>query len=319
MFTILTLTIPVYLLIGAGFLSVRGGLFVASDMRVLGKFVVNFCLPGLLFNALASRRLDEVFNARYLGAYALGSLLVLGLGLWIAHRVRRLPMDVATLHGLGMSASNSGFFGYAIAAPLVGAPAAVGLALTMMVENLLMLPLVLALADAGASGRRGSQSFVPAFRIALRNLGRNPMILAILAGLLFALLEIELPAPVARTVQLVATAASPVALFVIGGTLAGFGVRGMLRDVSVVSTGKLLLHPLAVGTLLWAFGPIDPALRETGILLASVPMLSIYPVIAQRYEQEGFCAAALLVTTVASFFTINAVLWLLRHVPQLTG
>jgi len=44
-------------------------------------------------------------------------------------------------------------------------------------------------------------------------------------------------------------------------------------------------------------------------------MIGIFPLLAQRHGQEGFCAAALLVTTVASFFTISALLWGMSQVP----
>lgn len=39
-------------------------------------------------------------------------------------------------------------------------------------------------------------------------------------------------------------------------------------------------------------------------------MMSIYPILAQKYGQEGLCAAALVATTVTSFFTISGFLWL---------
>jgi malonate transporter len=315
MLQVLTLTIPVYLLIAIGYASVKAGMFHAADMRVLGRFVVGFCLPGLLFNALASRDLGEVLQARYLAGYAIGSVAMVLGGMWVARRLQRKPLDLAALQGLGMGQSNTGFFGYAIAAPLLGEPASVALALTMMVENLLVLPLGLALADAGASGQRGSQTFGPALRGSLRGLLRNPMIIAISAGFAFAMLGLRLPEPVARTVQLVATASSPVALFVVGGTLAGFSLRGVWRDVAFVGGAKLLLHPLAVGGMLWLLGPVDAALWTAAILFASSPMLSIYPVVAQKHGHEGLCAATLLATTAASFFTVNAVLWLLRHLP----
>lgn len=315
MFQILGFTVPVYLLIGVGFLAVRGGMFNAADMRVLGRFVIGFCLPGLLFNALSQRDLGQVLQWRYLAGYAVGSLLMLVGGLWVARRWGGKDLTLAALQGLGVSQSNTGFFGYAIAAPLLGEAASVALALTLMVENLLVLPLGLALADAGAHGQHGSRSFAPAFAQALRGLARNPMIIAIVAGMLFAIIGLRLPEPMARTVQLVASASSPVALFVIGGTLAGFSVRGLWGDIAAVSSAKLLLHPLAVGVALWLFGPVEPELLMAAVIFAAAPMMSIYPVVAQKHGHEGLCAATLMVATVGSFVSVNAVLWILRHGP----
>ncbi len=59
---ILSVTVPIYLLIGVGWLAVRGGLFQKAEMRVLGRFVVSFCLPALVFTALSQRRIAEVLH-----------------------------------------------------------------------------------------------------------------------------------------------------------------------------------------------------------------------------------------------------------------
>ena len=86
----------------------------------------------------------------------------------------------------------------------------------------------------------------------------------------------------------------------------------------MVSLGKLLLHPLSVFAMLWLLPPVAPELRAAAILYASMPMLSIYPILAQKYHEEGFCAVTLLVTIAVSFVTISAVLWVLRAVLGLT-
>lgn len=308
MLNILAITGPVYLIIAAGFLAVRFGLFSKPDIRVLGRFVRDFCIPALLFQALSQRSLGEVLNGVYLLAYAGGSLAVLLGGVVLTRQLRGKPMSLAALHGLGMTASNSAFVGYPILLQVIGPPAAVALALTMMVENLLVLPLSLALADSGAGG----QAWHRALGDALRGLLKNPMIVAILAGFGFAMLGWQLPQPLARTVQIVATASSPVALFVIGGSLVGLKLGGVWGDVSLVAFGKLVLHPLAMLGLLMLLPPIEPTLRTAAIVFACMPIMSLYPVLAQKHHHEGFCAAALLATTVLSFFSISGVLWLMH-------
>jgi predicted permease len=309
MLNILTITGPIYLIIAAGFLSVRFGLFTKPDVRVMGRFVIDFCLPALLFQALSQRSLAEVLHGGFVLAYAFGSLAVLLGAIAWSRLARRQSMSLAALQGLGMSASNSGFVGYPIAAQLLGAPAAVALALCMMVENLLILPLALALADTGEPGR---SNVYRALGHAARGLVKNPMIVAILCGFVFAMFGWHLPAPLAKTVQLVATASSPVALFVIGGSLVGLKLGGVWGEVSGVAFGKLVLHPLAVLAMLRLLPPIDPVLRTAALVFACMPMLSIYPVLAQKYQHEGLCAAALLATTMLSFFSISAMLWLIN-------
>ena len=57
--------------------------------------------------------------------------------------------------------------------------------------------------------------------------------------------------------------------------------------------------------------PLDPELRTAALLMAAVPMLAIYPIFAQIFGQEEMSAAALLMATAASFFTLSALLWAL--------
>jgi predicted permease len=144
----------------------------------------------------------------------------------------------------------------------------------------------------------------------LRGLLRNPLILAILGGFACSLLQLRLPLPVARVVDLFAGASGPVALFVIGGTLVGLRPGGDLPRILWVSAGKLILHPLAVALALWAFLPGDPLLQAAGVIIAALPMFSIFPIIAQKYDEQSWCASTLLVATLGSFVTLSVVLWL---------
>ena len=48
------------------------------------------------------------------------------------------------------------------------------------------------------------------------------------------------------------------------------------------------------------------------VLFAACPVMSVYPILAQRHGQEGVASAAMLATTTASFFPIGALLWLLK-------
>ena len=321
MLDILAITGPIYLTIALGYVLTRRGLFARADMRVMGQFVIHLALPALLFNALAQRPVADILNLRYLAVYALGSLLALGLGLLWARRVARQDPTAAVYQAMGMSCPNSGFVGYPVALLVIGPVAGVMLGLNMLVENLLLIPLLLALAESSTS-RGGHWSVV--LRQSLWNLARNPMVLGLAAGLAVSLAGWTLPTPVARTVTLFAQASAALSLFVIGGSLAGLQMAGLRQPVLRIAAGKLLLHPaamLAVLLALEALGmtPLEPALRTGVLLTAACPMFGIYPILAQKHGHDGLAAAALLGTTVASFFTISALLWGVRQLPGWAG
>lgn len=318
MLAVLAITVPIYLVMGVGWLATRAGLFARAEMRVFGKYVIHIALPALLFNALSSRSVAEVLNPVFVAAYAGGSLLAMGAGLLWARRVAGKPLAASAIVGMGMSCPNSGFIGFPLVAQVFGASTAgIGLALAMVVENFLLLPLALAIADsdlgeAGTSGTR-AERLRSALLQSARGLVRNPMIWGIVIGFLFSLFGWHLPEPVARAVNLFAASTAAISLMVIGGSLVGIPARGMARDVGVIAAGKLLLHPLAVLLMVLLLPPMDRQLQTAVVVMAAVPMLGIYPILAQKHHQDGLAAAAQLGTTLASFFTLTGLLWVLQR------
>lgn len=309
---ILGITGPIYLAIALGFFCTRQGLFAKADMQVFGRFTLQLALPALLFNALSQRSVAEILNLNYLLAYALGSLVVIGLGLFWARKVQGQSLCYSSMMAMGMSCPNSGFVGYPIILLSFGPVAGVALALNMVVENLLLLPLLLAIADS--QGRPGQWKTV--LLQTLKNLLKNPMILGIVAGFLFSMSGLQMPAPVGRTINLFAQSSAVLSLFVIGGSLVGLQAKGLQGTVMPIALGKLVLHPLAMwAVLVWLVPIADPALRAAALLTGAMPMLGIYTILNQRHGHGTVSAAALLVTTIGSFFTLTALLWWLQQQP----
>jgi predicted permease len=100
-------------------------------------------------------------------------------------------------------------------------------------------------------------------------------------------------------------------LLVIGGSLVGQMARDLWRDISLILVGKLLLHPLAVLLLVMLLPPMGRELQVAVVMLAAVPQMGIYPILAQRFGHDGMAASAQLVSTVVSFFTLTGLLWVL--------
>lgn len=305
---ILNITAPIFLLILIGYGAVRAGVLQKDNVRYLGVYTLNFALPALVFKALAQRPLAEVLNGTYLVIYGGASILSFGLIYTLSRTFFARPGSVAGLHGMGAAASNSGFIGYPVAAMVVGPTAVVAMALNMIVENAIIVPLAMALAEAGLGQGRG---FRAVWLGAARTLVRNPLIIAIAAGFFMSFVGLALPGPVAKAIDMMAVAAAPVALFVVGGSLVGLTIRGELASIGLVSFGKLLLHPLLVLAGVTLIDGLAPDLRRAAILFAACPMLTIYPLFGLRFGQQENCAAILVVTCGLSFITLSGLLlWL---------
>ncbi len=308
MLAVLGITTPIFLLILLGFLATRWGALGREDVRSLGTFVVRFALPALIVHALASRPLRDVFDVRFLLAYAAASLTVFTVVYAVARFGLRRGIAASAVHGLGAAAPNSGFVGFPVAAMVVGpTTAATALALAMTVENVVVIPLALAVAETEA---HADTPFARMVAEVGRRLLRNPLILAIAVGMVISATGVGLPAVLAKPIDMLAAASGATALIVIGGALAGTDPRAVAGEALLPVSAKLVLHPLAVTAALTVLPVASPDLGLSLQLFTAAPMLTIYALLGRPYGREPICAAALVMATVASFFTLSTVLWL---------
>ncbi|MGP9664825.1 AEC family transporter [Halomonas sp. AOP22-C1-8] len=310
MFDVAVIIAPIFLLIGVGYFSMRIRILDREQMQGVGRFVLYIALPALLIRALTQNPLEEVFNIRYLLAYGLGSLGVFAAALGYSVMLKKHTLTTGSISALGMSASNSAFSGYPVAVMIIGPPAANFLALNMIIENLLIIPLALILAEVGQQAGHG---VIKTLQKTLRRLAKNPILIGLFIGVLIAVTDTPLPAPVIRAVDMLATAAGPAALFAIGGALYGLQIRGVVGEVSQIVTGKLILHPLGVFICMWLIAGNDALLIAGALLFASAPMASVYPLLGQRYGMGNVAAGALMASTLMSFVTISVIVGLMTY------
>ena len=303
MLTILSVTLPIFILIGVGYAGVRFGLLSKADSQVVGRFVLYFGFPALIYNALSRRQIGEIFDTPFLLAYLFGSLAVFAFGLFLALGPLRRRLPTAAVVPLGMALPNSGFVAYSILLQMFPDEAGVFLALALLVENVIMIPFFTAIAES--TGGKDAR-FVAIFGNALRGLVRSPMIWGIVFGLAGSLLQLQLPVPVQRSVDMLAGAAGAGALIAIGGALFGLKLTGLGPTLLAIAAGKLLVHPALVFLFTLVFPPTNPHNFAAAMIIAASPMFSIYPIFGQRYGAGELSAAALLLTTILSFFTLTA-------------
>lgn len=288
--------VPLFLLIGLGFAAVRLRWLAPEGVAPAGQIVVRLALPALIFLAVAAAPPAEVLQPGLLVAYAAGSLAAFGLALAAARLALGLDPGAAAVVGLGSALANSGFMGFPVAQALMG-PETAGrlLAHCMIVENILVIPLGLVLmARAGAAGGGGVWAGVL----------RNPLLVALAAGLAVSAAGLTLPGPLRAALDLLARLSAPLALLVIGGMLASLPAQGRPGAVALLVAGKLGLHPLAVWAGLAVVPGAGGGLAAGAVLFAAMPMVTIFPLLAARAGQGQMAATGLIAATLASFASL---------------
>jgi predicted permease len=317
---ILNVAAPVFAVILAGYLAGRARLLGDEATTALNAFVSLFALPLLFFGTLARTPVGAVLNPPLLAAFSLIVLATFAIGMLSTHVSRsresaRPRLAAMSLQGVASSWGNVAYMGVPLCLSAFGDASLAPAMLAVIVPSVVVVLLGVLLIELEiAAGHGPFETFLRAAWKALR----NPLPLSIVAGLLVSALGIDLPVPLGKWVDLLAAAAAPCALFVIGLFLCdkslsdGSSLRGSLVESGLATLIKLALQPLLAALVLPWF--VDP--QSTGakvvLLMAALPTGANAFVLAKQFdisvEQNS---AAVLLSTALSVLTVSALLvWL---------
>jgi malonate transporter and related proteins len=311
---ILAVTLPFFALVLCGWLAGRLHVLPESAIPGLNSFVLFFALPCMLFQFGARTPVATLLDPTMLVVWSIAALAIVGLSFaWL--RNRGVGEKDAAFGALVGAFPNTGFMGVPLMTALMGAAAAGPMMLTMLVDMFMTTSVCLVIAQWHTSAH------LPLRRRlidALRGPVSNPQPWAIALGAVFSATGAALPAPMARVVELLAGAASPVALFTIGAVLWRSGLhvhtRTPIAQVLPVALIKLLLHPalvLALGVAAMAAGaPLSGFHLTVLMLAAALPSASNVSLLAERFGADnGRVARIIMVSTVLAFGSFTALAW----------
>ncbi|UTV99072.1 AEC family transporter [Marinomonas rhizomae] len=303
---VINITAPIFFLIFVGFICVRYSFLPQAAIPGLSRFVLYLALPALIFMKLSSMELKEVLHFDYLTVYAASGLATFFITVLLSWRLLQSGLVEAGVRGVGATMSNSAFIGFPILLQFFDDSLTQAFVMSLMVENIILLPVCLIFIETmqGKNESNGKNLFM----VVLKRISTNPLLIALGAGLVFSVFGLSLPSFVGKGFDLLVSAASSVALIVIGGSLVGVSIKGQWTPILLVAIGKLILFPVIVSLLLFLTPSMPNELKTALVIFASVSMFSSYPIVCGEYGARSFCASTLLITTVLSFFTLSVLL-----------
>jgi len=303
------LSLPVFGVVAIGWLALRLGLLPPASLDALGGFSFRFALPALVFRLIGAHPLSESFDAVfYVGYLGAGGLVFVAMVL-ISRHMGNQPPTLAAAHATAATVSNLGFLGPPLMLAFFGERGAGPLAMAILAEVTILLPLGGVLMGASPVRKGGVASMI------IRGTLLNPVVLGILLGAAFAASGQALPDPIDRFLSFLGAAAGPTALFALGGALAIQRIeRSTVETAARISIVKLVIYPGVVWIVLSAVLGAETFWVQTGVLIASLPTAGSVYVLAQRYDTdaEGVSSATVL-ATVLSLFSVPLTAWLILH------
>jgi predicted permease len=303
---ILEIALPFFAIIAVGYGARRGRLLDDPAVAGLNTFVLYIALPPLLFAKVATAPLERLFDPRWFVAFY-GVALGLFAFVFLIGRLGGADSGRAAFQALSAIWTNSGYMGIPLLLTAFGDHAAIPAVLALVFDNVIIAPLAIAILEG-----RGGGGSLTVFRQVLRGLARHPLILAVLPGFAIAVLGLELPGPLLAFAGLAGAAAAPAALVALGASLVGVPLREAGREIVVLALVKLVVHPAAMGVVVFWLLPLPPDLAVATLVTAALPTGAMVYVLAQRYRTFTDRASTMVFAThAASVVTLSALLaWL---------
>jgi len=300
---ILRTTIPLYLLIGLGFISKRMGFLKPGDERVLSAYIYYFALPALFIVDLSEIKFTEE-NLKFIFAGMMPVILIIGVFI-LLYLVIRFSKDTFYLLILSSVFGSLVFFG--IPFVVFAFPSEGELLATLSSSTISILGVTVSITTLELY-KMGNAPIIKGLKNALLRLSRNPLILSILTGLFLSATNIKIPDFISIPLHMLGSTTVTVAVFMLGVFLHG-------REYANISTAfKLsLLRIIVLPTLALIISSLLNLPKiQTAVLVImhSVPVAVSMMVLSERYSfYEEMIVSLILISSIGAGLYLN--IWLL--------
>ena len=290
------LVMPLVIIIAMGNILKRRGFYSAADIAALSKTLYWVILPLLLFRTtyisgtevLTQPNLLISVNVCYIATIALSW----GGAAFFAHKgdIRRVAVSV-----FSDFRSNNIYLGFPVIQLAMGEAGLHLASIYIAVSTIFFQVLSIGAGELALNGRLTAKSFAAMGR----RLGKNPLVISCVAGVLAAIAHVPIHFVLDETMKLVSGAATAVALLALGGTL---DISRMSRVVEIIRRTwfdiiiKIIVNPLLMWGALILF-PVDAELLKVTVMLSSMPCAVNCFIIAKSMGMDGEYAADLVAAT----------------------
>lgn len=290
---------PIFAVAAVGFLLAR---HLRADVKTLSRVTFNALSPCLVFHLLVTSRLG-VGDFGRMSLFA--AAMVLGIGVIARVVTTPLHLDRVTLSAflVVVMFSNNGNYGLPVVLFAFGRESLTYASVYFVTNAVLMYTLGVFLASAGKKS----------VGEALAGIVRVPAVYGVVAAVVVMTTGLTLPSMVMRPIELLAGAAVPVMILVLGMQLerAARPERPLLVGLAAFLT--LVVSPLmafGLGSLLQLSGPA----RQAALIEAAMPSAVINTILAIEYDiAPAFVTSVVFVSTILSPLTITILIAVLQR------
>ena len=302
----LNVTMPIFLVMVIGYVLRRIGMLNEEFVTVANKFNFKVTLPVMLFRDISSVPIKEVFDLRYVLYCAIVSTVCF----WVIWGGTKLFLKDKSMRGAFVQASfrsSAAVMGLAFIENIYGQSAMGPLMIIGAVPLYNIFSVIVLTFEADGEERDTGK-----IKQAMINILKNPIIIAIVLGLLSSLAGITYPVIVSSTVNKIAQLATPLALIALGAGFEGRKALAKIKPTLAASLIKLVLQPLVFLPVAAWLGFNGEQMIGVLIMLAAPTTPSCY-IMAKNMKNDGVLTASIVVaTTLLAAFTLTGWIYILK-------
>ena len=278
--------ISLFLMMLLGYIAARAGLITPDFRKKLSAMTLGTAAPCIILSsALESRGGMNVPVTLGTAALFYAAMIVLAKAFVLATRT---PAKERKLDELMLIFTNVGFMGIPVVQSIYGATGVAMVSMFILMFNLTFFSYGIMLISGGA-------------KINLRAM-LNPCIFAAIGAMILSLTGLRLPGPIESTLSSVGAVNTPMAMMIIGASLAHSDLRRALTNLRLyrVSVVSMFVMPLCVLGLVLLL-PVEPMLRGVAVCMAAMPIAGNCAMASDMYTPDDMTAShAVIVSTLMS-------------------
>ena len=302
----LNTVLPVFILVMVGWYIRHRGTVDESFIGAVSNVVFYYALPAGIFMDVATTDLHELVNPRFVAVTMLGTAGVFFTAWFVISRIYHDGREVA-------AAVHSAYRGNYI---YIGVPIIQNiLQTTTLTCSVLVITFVLSLYNVLAvlilSVYSGDMSQLNFKHLALTLL-KNPMIIATLLGIAYALTGLPLTPVAAKSLGYLKVIASPLALLMIAMRMVGNSAKGKGGLIRLALLFKLVLGPLVMTCVAVLLGMSQEEIVTISVLFGTPCAMNVYIMTKSMGGDDGTAASIIVSSVLLSILTMTAGIFLLR-------
>lgn len=302
----LNATVPIFAIILLGRLLRGRHFFTPTTLGELDRLVFKVLLPILLFRDIATGRITEQFDARFF-LFCAGTTTLYFFAIWLIAAKGLRDKSMVGAFTQGAFRGSQAVLGVAFVQNLYGDAGLVPL----MIVATVPLYNIYSVTVLTVTAPRGEQHH----GVVARTLGgivTNPIILGILAGLPFSLLQVDFPPMLSKPLDMLAGCATPLALLSIGAGFEGAKALKKLGPTCAAVFIKLIALPILFLPIAAHMGFREQAMVALVILYGAPSTVTGYVMAKNMGGDHVLSSSIIVLSTALSAVTLTATLFILR-------